>query len=95
MDHRGFLWVMEYPPRRKTAVPDIDPYQQNFGLRNQPRVTNVELSTEQQEILVQVEHPPGTQFSCPECDRELGCYDHVPSRRGRHLDSCHFETMLS
>ncbi len=32
-----------------------------------------------QEIRVRVDHPRGTKFCCPECSKELACYD----RRGR------------
>jgi transposase len=41
-----------------------------------------------------VTHPRGTKFQCPECERELACYDHAPERRWRHLDSCQCLTLL-
>ncbi len=73
---------------------DTDLYQQILGLVSPWKVVDVDLNMEEQEIVVQVKHPAGTKFCCPECDRELGCYDHAGSRRWRHLDSCQFKTML-
>ena len=47
-----------------------------------------------EEIQVRVEHPAGTKFCCPECQKELACYDHAEDRRWRHLDSCQYKTIL-
>ena len=41
-----------------------------------------------------VEHKPGEEFTCSECGRKLGVYDHAEERTWRHLDSCQFATML-
>ena len=69
-------------------------YQHILGLESPWEVSNVDLNVELGEIVVKVTHPKGTKFCCPECSKELGCYDHSPSRRWRHLDSCQFKTML-
>lgn len=41
-----------------------------------------------------LEHGSGVTFPCPECEAAQGCYDHVPERQWRHLDSCQFQTIL-
>lgn len=73
---------------------DSELYQQILGLVAPWRVSGVRLDVEQEEIVVDVEHPPQTRFCCPECGLELGCYDHSQSRDWRHLDSCQFKTIL-
>jgi len=73
---------------------DTELYQQILGLTSPWRVQTVQLDVSAQEIVVQVEHPRGTLFPCPECSRELPCYDHGEERRWRHLDSCQFKTIL-
>ena len=50
----------------------------------------MKLDVEASKILVKVEHPRGTKFCCPECDKLLPCYDHEADRRWRHLDYCQF-----
>jgi transposase len=43
---------------------------------------------------VKVEHRRGTKFGCPDCQKQLPCYDHGEERQWRHLDSCQFKTIL-
>lgn len=74
---------------------DKELYQHLLGLSIPWSVAKVELDILAQEIVVVVEHPRGTKFSCPDCRRELPCYDHAEERRWRHLDSCQFKTILS
>lgn len=73
---------------------DKELYQHILGLSSPWTVSDVELLMDQQEIRVRVEHPQGTKFECPECERELACHDHADERRWRHLDSCQFKTFL-
>lgn len=73
---------------------DTELYQHILGLESPWRVTKVNMDLEEAEIVVEVSHPLGTRFCCPECSEELPCYDHVSARRWRHLDSCQFKTML-
>ncbi len=73
---------------------DKELYQHILGLESPWSVSEVELHTFSEEIRVHVEHPRGTRFCCPECQRELPCYDHAEKRRWRHLDSCQFKTIL-
>ncbi|QEG20278.1 ISL3 family transposase [Mariniblastus fucicola] len=73
---------------------DTELYQQILGIETPWEVSNVDLNMELGEIVVSVRHAQGTKFCCPQCDQKLSCYDHSPSRRWRHLDSCQFKTML-
>lgn len=73
---------------------DRELYEKILGLEAPWSVSRVELDALNQRIVVRVEHPEATQFACPECDRELPCYDHVEERQWRHLDSCQYQTIL-
>jgi hypothetical protein len=73
---------------------DKDLYQHILGLTSPWTVRDVKLDMENQEIQVQVDHPSGTRFCCPECQQDLPCYDHGEERQRRHLDSCQFKTIL-
>jgi transposase len=39
-------------------------------------------------------HAKSVRFACPTCGQMCGVYDHLAPRRWRHLDSCHFRTVL-
>lgn len=73
---------------------DKELYQVILGLDSPWTVSEIELDTDDGEIRVQVDHPRGTKFRCPDCEQELPCYDHAEERRWRHLDSCQFQTFL-
>ena len=73
---------------------DTELYQHILGLTSPWEVSKVDLNVKLGEIVVNVSHPKGAKFCCPECSKELGCYDHSPARRWRHLDTCQFKTML-
>ena len=73
---------------------DKELYQQILGLDTPWSVRDVALDHEKSEIRVQVDHPRGATFSCPECENQLSCHDHTEERRWRHLDSCQFKTIL-
>ena len=74
---------------------DKELYQHLLGLSSPWSVVSVSLNAEAEEIVVQVDHPRGTKFCCPECQRELPCYDHAEKRHWRHLDSCQFKTIVA
>jgi transposase len=57
-------------------------------------VSEVKLDMAHQQVDVFVAHPEGTRFCCPDCGKELSCYDHAPPRAWRHLDTMQFKTML-
>jgi transposase len=69
-------------------------YRHLLGLVAPWEVNRVELSVVGGRVDVWVEHPKGTRFSCPGCERELAVYDHGEQRAWRHLDSCAFLTFL-
>ena len=69
-------------------------YEHILGLENPWSVSKVHVDTENGKIVVDVRHPRGVQFYCPDCDQSLGCYDHASEREWRHLDSCQFKTIL-
>jgi transposase len=75
-------------------VRDTDLYQQLLGLESPWTVSRVQLDIKAQRVSVWAEHGKETTFPCPECARVCGLYDHEPERGWRHLDSCHFETLL-
>lgn len=73
---------------------DTELYQQVLGLNAPWKVSQVRLDVEATEIHVHVEHTEECSWECPQCHRELSCYDHVPERTWRHLNTCQFQTML-
>jgi transposase len=73
---------------------DKELYQAILGLDSPWSVSEVELDIDLGEIRIRASHPRGTEFGCPECGRQLPCYDHAEERRWRHLDSCQFKTFL-
>ena len=73
---------------------ETDFYEQILGLAEPWFVADVQLDMEAQQVDVFVEHRDGETFCCPECDRELPCYDHTKSRKWRHLDTMQFATIL-
>lgn len=72
----------------------VELYRQLLGLTAPWTVERVKLDMAKQHVEVHVGHPAGQRFSCPECGRELGVYDHQAERVWRHLDSCQFLTYL-
>lgn len=73
---------------------DTELYRHLLGIEKPWAVARVELSVKDQRVDVFVEHKAGEEFTCPECGRKLGVYDHAEERTWRHLDSCQFATML-
>jgi transposase len=73
---------------------DREMYQHLLGLAAPWTVSEVKLDMQSQEIHVSVEYPRGTKFSCPDCQKQLSCYDHGEDRQWRHLDSSQFKTIL-
>lgn len=71
---------------------DKELYAKILGIESPWRVTEVDLSLEDGEILVHLDNgdkrPP-----CPECGKLCSGYD-TRSRRWRHLDTCQYRTVL-
>ena len=72
----------------------IDLYRQLLGLTTPWTVQRVEMDIPKLHVDVHLAHAPGARFACPECGGEFSVYDHAAERRWRHLDSCHFQTVL-
>lgn len=73
---------------------DTEVFQQILGLQAPWTVADVKLDLEVGQVDIYVEHADSTKFCCPQCDRELACYDHVAERRWRHLDTMQYRTIL-
>jgi len=56
-------------------------YHHILGLASPWIVSEVESIMQDDEIQVRLEHPVGTKFCCPECQKQLACYDHAEERR--------------
>jgi transposase len=69
-------------------------YQQILGLSSPWFVREVTLDMANRRVDVYVEHPAETKFCCPECRKELSCYDHAAARKWRHLDTMQLQTFL-
>jgi transposase len=65
-----------------------------LGLTQPWKVSRVELSAEKQQVDVFVKHPVAIPWKCPQCPYQNSVYDHAEERTWRHLDSCHFQTLL-
>lgn len=72
----------------------IELYRQLLGVTTPWTVERVEMDIARLRVDVRLVHTSATRFCCPECGAELGVYDHSEERTWRHLDSCHFQTLL-
>jgi transposase len=73
---------------------DIDFFARLLSLKRPWKVDRVSLSPEEMEIDVWLEHRQRAEFACPECRLPLPIYDHVATRRWRHLDHGECRTWL-
>jgi transposase len=73
---------------------EIDFFTKLLGLKRPWKVVRVSLSPEEKEINVWLEHRRRAEFACPECRLPLPIYDHVATRRWRHLDHGECQTWL-
>src|SRR5262245_9537598 len=69
-------------------------YRQLLGVTTPWTVERVDMDVAHLRVDVHLVHASGARFACPECGAELGVYDHTEERVWRHLDSCHFQTLL-
>ncbi len=69
--------AMQDPAMQDPAMQDKALYQHILGLTSPWTVSEVKLNMQDEEIQVRVEHPVGTKFCCPECKKQLACYDHA------------------
>jgi transposase len=73
---------------------DVDLMAQLLALEEPWRVEQVRLSPKKKQLDVVLAHRLGATFACPECGQSRPIYDHLPSRRWRHLDHGEFLTWL-
>jgi transposase len=69
-------------------------YSQLLGVTAPWTVQRVAMDVHGLSVDVYLEHPKAQRFMCPMCSRSCPVYDHLAERRWRHLDSCHFRTVL-
>jgi transposase len=73
---------------------DKELYAQILGIRSPWSVDRVELKLADGEVHIHLIHEPGVPWPCPERGQVCPLYDHQPERRWRHLDTCHYQTIL-
>jgi transposase len=73
---------------------DADLMAQLLALKEPWRVNQVKLSPKEKHLDLVLQHRLGATFACPECGQARPLYDHLPSRRWRHLDHGEFLTWL-
>jgi len=71
---------------------DTQLYSQILGIQRPWKVTSVNVSLEDDEVEVQVQHGGG-KLTCPKCGQVCPGYD-KRTRRWRHLDTCQLKTVL-
>ena len=59
---------------------DTELYRQILGLEKPWGVERVVLDVEQGRVDVFVQHEASWRWACPECERELPCFDHSEER---------------
>ena len=69
-------------------------YTQLLGVTAPWTVQRVAMDVHALSVDVVLEHTRGVRFGCPKCNQSCPVYDHLAERRWRHLDSCHFRTVL-
>lgn len=79
---------------RRTAIQDCQLYAQILGITDPWFVERVELKLDQGEVHVYLNHAFGIEWQCPECGALCSLYDHQPTRKWRHLDTCQYQTIL-
>lgn len=69
-------------------------YRQLLGVSSPWTVERVDMDVHGLTVDVFLTHSTGVRFACPKCGQSSPVYDHLAERRWRHLDSCHFRTVL-
>jgi transposase len=74
---------------------DIDLFSKLLGLERPWKVTRVSLAPEEKNLDVWLGHSRSASFCCPDCGTRSPLYDHIPSRKWRHLDHGGYLTWLN
>lgn len=69
-------------------------YSQLLGVGAPWTVKRVAMDVHGLSVDVYLEHSKSVRLACPKCGNACPVYDHLAERRWRHLDSCHFRTVL-
>ena len=69
-------------------------FAQLLGLNSSWAVSGVDLSLEDKQLEIHLQHIGKGYLPCPECNAECVIADHAPERTWRHLDTMQFETIL-
>lgn len=69
-------------------------YSQLLGVAAPWTVQRVAMDVHGLSVDIYLEHAKSVRFACPTCGQMCAVYDHLAERRWRHLDSCHFRTVL-
>lgn len=72
---------------------DTELYRLLLGLQEPWLIDQLEMRTKEEAIHIWIDHAPGVEFACAECQVTCRVYDHV-ERQWRHLDSCQFKTIV-
>jgi transposase len=73
---------------------DRELYRRILGIEAPWYVESVDSKLERGEIHVHLRHHDMIHWPCPECGAAFRLYDHQPERQWRHLDTCHYQTIL-
>ena len=73
---------------------DIELYTGLLGIQHPWFVKEVRYGGSLERIDVYVDHVPGIEMPCPECDRYCPVYDHLAEREWQHLNTCHVPTYI-
>ena len=70
-------------------------YARLLGLDAGWQIVDIDLSLEEQKVIIRLEHVGGKPVCCLGCGCERPLHDHAPERSWRHLDTMQFETVLA
>jgi len=73
---------------------DKDLFSKILGIKLPWLIKQVLVDETSQRVDIYIDHEPGIQVRCPECNEFYGLYDHAPERVYRHLNTCQMETYI-
>lgn len=73
---------------------DRDLYAKILGIERPWYVSDVMLRLKDGEVDIFLEHEADVRWPCPQCGTACTLYDHQPTRRWRHLDTCQYRTVI-
>lgn len=73
---------------------DRDLYAKILGIERPWYVSEVNLRLRDGEVDIFLDHDAEMRWPCPQCGTACALYDHQPTRRWRHLDTCQYRTVI-